>query len=209
MFQVLGFIGSVLSASATVARGQEIKRQKEAEAAQIEQERFQRKIQTMEAHNDILDQLEEAEEQNEALYGFMNRDDDNSLNAFRRSQKDLANSDLKRVGFKGLAEQEQLKSLLERHQEERERIRLSEASAERSPDPTSADGGSMAFELEKELTLDENTKHLLNQIEHALVLIKKKKYGICESCSKPIPVARLEALPYSSYCKDCAALIDS
>ena len=109
MFQVLGFIGSVLSASATVARGQEIKRQKEAEAAQIEQERFQRKIQTMEAHNDILDQLEEAEEQNEALYGFMNRDDDNSLNAFRRSQKDLANSDLKRVGFKGLAEQEQLR----------------------------------------------------------------------------------------------------
>ena len=109
MFQVLGFIGSVLSASATIARGQEIKRQKEAEAAQIEQERFQRKIQTMEAHNDILDQLEEAEEQNEALYGFMNRDDDNSLNAFRRSQKDLANSDLKRVGFKGLAEQEQLR----------------------------------------------------------------------------------------------------
>ena len=109
MFQVLGFIGSVLSASATVARGQEIKRQKEAEAAQIEQERFQRKIQTMEAHNDILDQLEEAEEQNEALYGFMNRDDDNSLNAFRKSQKDLANSDVKRVGFKGLAEQEQLR----------------------------------------------------------------------------------------------------
>ena len=66
-----------------------------------------------------------------------------------------------------LAEQEQLKSLLERHQEERERIRLSEASAERSPDPTSADGCSMAFELEKELTLDEKTKHLLNQIEHA------------------------------------------
>ena len=109
MFQVLGFIGSVLSASATVARGQEIKRQKEAEAAQIEQERFQRKIQTMEAHNDILDQLEEAEEQNDALYGFINIDDDNSLNAFRRSQKDLANSDLKRVGFKGLAEQEQLR----------------------------------------------------------------------------------------------------
>ena len=70
-------------------------------------------------------------------------------------------------------------------------------------------GGSMAFELEKELTLDENTKHLLTQIEHALVLIKKKKYGNCESCGSPIPVARLEALPYSTNCKDCAALIDS
>ena len=63
------------------------------------------------------------------------------------------------------AEREQLLLILEQHQQERENIRLSEASAERSPDPSSADGGSMAFELEKELTLDENTRHLLNQIE--------------------------------------------
>ena len=61
----------------------------------------------------------------------------------------------------------------------------------------------------KELTLDENTKYLLNQVEHALFLIKKKKYGICESCGESIPVARLEALPYSATCKDCAQLIDS
>ena len=106
-------------------------------------------------------------------------------------------------------EKEQLSSMLELHQQERENIRLSEASAERSPDPTSADGGSMAFELEKELTLDENTKHLLNQVEHALVLIKKKKYGNCENCGEPIPVARLEAIPYSTICKNCAELIES
>ena len=121
----------------------------------------------------------------------------------------LAQTTVNRFKKKLLEEQEQLRNLLERHQEERERIRLSEGSAERSPDPTSADGGSMAFELEKELTLDENTKHLLNQIDHALVLIKKKKYGNCENCQNPIPVARLEALPYSTQCKDCAALIDS
>ena len=107
------------------------------------------------------------------------------------------------------AEKERLSSMLELHQQERENIRLSEASAERSPDPTSADGGSMAFELEKELTLDENTKHLLNQVEHALVLIKKKKYGNCENCGEPIPVARLEAIPYSTICKNCAELIES
>ncbi len=107
------------------------------------------------------------------------------------------------------AEKEQLSSMLELHQQERENIRLSEASAERSPDPTSADGGSMAFELEKELTLDENTKHLLNQVEHALVLIKKKKYGNCENCGEPIPVARLEALPYATLRKECAELLES
>ena len=113
--------------------------------------------------------------------------------------------------FKKKLEQERdnLKNLLESHQEERERVRLSEGSAERSPDPSEADGGSMAFELEKELTLDENTKYLLNQVEHALYLIKKKKYGICENCGVAIPVARLEALPYSTNCRDCAALIDT
>ena len=113
--------------------------------------------------------------------------------------------------FKKKLEQERdnLTKLLERHQEERERVRLSEGSAERSPDPSEADGGSMAFELEKELTLDENTKYLLNQVEHALYLIKKKKYGICENCGVAIPVARLEALPYSTNCRDCAALIDT
>ena len=121
----------------------------------------------------------------------------------------LAQTTVNKFKKKLLEEQKQLRDLLERHQEERERIRLAEASAERSPDPTSADGGSMAFELEKELTLDENTKHLLTQIDHALVLIKKKKYGNCENCQNPIPVARLEALPYSTQCKDCAALIDS
>ena len=121
----------------------------------------------------------------------------------------LAQTTITKFKKRLLEEQKQLSDLLERHQEERERIRLSEASAERSPDPTSADGGSMAFELEKELTLDENTKHLLNQIDHALVLIKKKKYGNCENCGDPIPVARLEALPYSTNCKDCAALIES
>ena len=124
-------------------------------------------------------------------------------------KRKLAESTVNKFKKRLLDEQKQLQDILERHHEEREKIRLSEASAERSPDPTSADGGSMAFELEKELTLDENTKHLLNQIDHALVLIKKKKYGNCESCQEPIPVSRLEALPYSTNCKDCAVLIES
>ena len=121
----------------------------------------------------------------------------------------LSTNTVNKFKKKLLAEKAQLTSILEHHQQQRENIRLSEASAERSPDPTSADGGSMAFELEKELTLDENTKHLLNQIDHALVLIKKKKYGNCENCGEPIPLARLEALPYATLRKECAELLDS
>ena len=120
----------------------------------------------------------------------------------------LSPNTIKKFEKRLLAEREQLLAILEQHQQERENIRISEAS-ERSPDPTSADGGSMAFELEKDLTLDENTKHLLNQVEHALVLIKKKKYGNCENCGEPIPVARLEALPYATLRKECAELLES
>jgi len=105
-----------------------------------------------------------------------------------------------------ITEKQELSSILAKHQEERENIRLSEASSDRSPDPTTADGGSMAFELEKELTLDENTRHILTQVEHALDLIKKKKYGDCDMCSNPIPVTRLDALPYVTLCKECANL---
>ena len=105
----LGFAGSLLSASATIAQGKEMKRQKEMEAAQLEQERVQRKIQTMEAHKDILDQLDDAEEVNEAQFAFMNRDDDRSLKAFKDSQKSLASSDIKRLDFQGLAQMEQLR----------------------------------------------------------------------------------------------------
>ena len=121
----------------------------------------------------------------------------------------LSPNTIKKFEKRLLAEREQLIAILEQHQQERENIRISEASAERSPDPTSADGRSMSFELENDLTLDENTKHLLNQVEHALVLIKKKKYGNCENCGEPIPVARLEALPYATLRKECAELLES
>lgn len=97
----------------------------------------------------------------------------------------LSTNTVNKFKKKLLAEKDQLTSILELHQKERENIRLSEASAERSPDPTSADGGSMAFELEKELTLDENTRHLLNQVEHALVMIKKRNMAFVRIVENP------------------------
>tara|TARA_B100001123_G_scaffold443757_2_gene590627 strand:- start:305 stop:682 length:378 start_codon:yes stop_codon:yes gene_type:complete len=118
----------------------------------------------------------------------------------------LSDTTINRLKKKLIIEKQELSSILAKHQEERENIRLSEASSDRSPDPTTADGGSMAFELEKELTLDENTRHILTQVEHALDLIKKKKYGDCDMCSNPIPVTRLDALPYVTLCKECANL---
>jgi DnaK suppressor protein len=43
----------------------------------------------------------------------------------------------------------------------------------------------------------------LSQIERALARMKQGTYGLCEVCHAKIPVARLNALPYSTTCVDC------
>lgn len=40
-------------------------------------------------------------------------------------------------------------------------------------------------------------------IERAIEQLKRGEYGICETCGKKIPVARLNALPYSTNCIEC------
>ena len=43
----------------------------------------------------------------------------------------------------------------------------------------------------------------LKSIDAALTRIKQEKYGICMKCSKLIPQARLEAIPYALMCIEC------
>jgi DnaK suppressor protein len=43
----------------------------------------------------------------------------------------------------------------------------------------------------------------LSQIERALARMKQGTYGLCEFCQGKIPVARLNALPYSTTCVNC------
>ena len=44
----------------------------------------------------------------------------------------------------------------------------------------------------------------LVQIEDALGRFREGIYGNCENCDKPIPLARLQAVPYATTCIDCA-----
>lgn len=43
----------------------------------------------------------------------------------------------------------------------------------------------------------------LQEIEHAIDLIRDGRYGTCERCQKAIPVARLQALPFATTCIEC------
>lgn len=117
----------------------------------------------------------------------------------------LASSTLDRFRRRLTDEREHLEGLLARFDAEREEVRLSETSSDRSPDPNTAEGGSLAFELEKELSLEKNARDLLDKVNRALETVDDGTYGICLECGKAIPVARLDALPYVTLCVGCAS----
>jgi DnaK suppressor protein len=48
----------------------------------------------------------------------------------------------------------------------------------------------------------------LNQIHRALTRLTQGTYGICEVCQEKIPVARLNALPFSTTCINCKREIE-
>ena len=56
---------------------------------------------------------------------------------------------------------------------------------------------------ERDLSLLENARDLLDQVERALKKIEEGTYGVCASCGKSIEAARLKALPHASLCISC------
>ncbi len=66
-----------------------------------------------------------------------------------------------------------------------------------------ADAGSKTFEREHEMSLANNARDMLDQVEHALARISDGSYGVCESCGKPIGKYRLQAFPRATLCRSC------
>jgi RNA polymerase-binding protein DksA len=118
--------------------------------------------------------------------------------------RNLAKSTVERYRKRLEDERDRLQVMIREYELELEEARLTESSSDRSPDPGNAEAGSMKFEYEKELSIEQNTVDLLGKVERALDNIEKGNYGICESCGKPIPMARLDVLPYVTLCVDCA-----
>jgi DnaK suppressor protein len=69
-----------------------------------------------------------------------------------------------------------------------------------------ADLGSDNFEQELTLSLVGSEKEALDKIEVALERIAEGSYGKCEECGKKIPESRLEAIPYTAVCVQCASV---
>ena len=72
-----------------------------------------------------------------------------------------------------------------------------------------ADHGSETFDYDFNLGLIENVGKTILEIDKALKKIEKGTYGICSGCRKPIPVPRLEFLPWARFCVDCQKKVEN
>jgi DnaK suppressor protein len=56
-------------------------------------------------------------------------------------------------------------------------------------------------ELDSRLASHESRE--LAMVERALLAMREGRYGKCEGCIKAIPIARLQALPFATFCVTC------
>jgi DnaK suppressor protein len=58
------------------------------------------------------------------------------------------------------------------------------------------------------LTLNENERLRLKEVDEALDRIKQGSYGTCEECGEPIGLKRLEVKPVAKYCVPCKTKLE-
>ena len=60
-----------------------------------------------------------------------------------------------------------------------------------------------AAQVDLQVHLHQTDSRLLRAIEEALARIDRQAFGVCETCKRPISLARLEAVPWTRLCRDC------
>lgn len=102
-----------------------------------------------------------------------------------------------------LEERTRVQAALENLREETAGTLYDDAGEESAYDNHLADTATETYDRELDYTLEENSEHVLGEIEAALTRIEGGTYGICTNCDEQIPEERLEALPWATLCIDC------
>src|ERR1700693_66360 len=80
------------------------------------------------------------------------------------------------------AEREELQAQLTTIEEDTFAVTQSDSSGDVGLDDESADAGTATFEREKDLSIENNVRDLLQKIERALKRVQDGTYGMCERC---------------------------
>jgi len=82
-----------------------------------------------------------------------------------------------------------------------------EDSSEESPyDQHMAETAAVTLDREIDLTLQNNARAALAQIDRALHKLENGSYGRCDKCGKAIGEGRLRVAPFATLCVDCKRL---
>ncbi len=87
---------------------------------------------------------------------------------------------------------------------------LAKESAEQMPNYSlhMADSGTDNFDRDFALSLLSSDQDAIYEIEEALKRIEKNTYGTCELTGKPIPKARLDAIPWTRFTVEAQAQLE-
>ncbi|MGH2557040.1 MAG: TraR/DksA family transcriptional regulator [Actinomycetota bacterium] len=112
----------------------------------------------------------------------------------------LSKKEIQELKEKLLAERKDLQSQYNELEEFSFGSDQSDLSGEMGFDEEYADAGTATFERERDLSLVNNLRDLMERIDKALGKIEEGTYGLCDRCGKPIEKLRLKALPYANLC---------
>jgi RNA polymerase-binding protein DksA len=102
-----------------------------------------------------------------------------------------------------LAERSRVQAALDNLHEENPGTMNDETGEEGVYDNHLADTATVTYDRELDYTLEENSEHVLAEIDAALRRIEDGTYGQCTNCGRQIPAERLEARPWATLCIDC------
>ena len=71
-----------------------------------------------------------------------------------------------------------------------------------------ADVGTENYDQEFDLGLIENQQVTLDQVHEALTRADAGTFGLCVECNQPIAKPRLQAIPYTPHCIECARKLE-
>jgi len=97
--------------------------------------------------------------------------------------------------------------LVQRRDELLRRVNQLKNDVHQRTEPFSADFAEQAVELENLdvlFELDAEGRQELARVNRALMRLESDEYEICAHCGNTISTARLQAIPYTDVCVDCA-----
>ena len=100
-------------------------------------------------------------------------------------------------------ERERVAAAIENLQEDHKGSLSEETGEDAVFDNHLGDTATETYDRELDYTLEENSEHVLADIDAALKRIEDGTFGTCTSCGKHIPEERLEARPWATLCIDC------